>query len=93
MNDERFDAQAWKSQRGVSARTNTRAAHVAALSRMLRQGMAREDVHRLFGEPDAHTEKADIHRMGIAPFGIDQESYQIIYDGHGKLAAHRLSRG
>lgn len=93
VNDDGFDAQAWQSQRGVGARTNTRAAQVPALSSALRQGMTREEVQRLLGQPDARTQKADIYRMGVAPFGVDQDSYQIIYDQHGKLAAHRLSRG
>lgn len=93
MNDAGFDSDAWKAQRGVGARENTRATLVPALSRSLRKGMTREEVRQLLGEPDARTEKADIYRMGIAPFGIDQESYQILYDAQGSLTEHRLSRG
>lgn len=93
MNDNGFDTDAWKAQRGTTARENTRATQVPSLERQLRPGMTRDEVHRLLGEPDRRTEKADIYRMGIAPFGIDQESYQIIYDSNGVLTEHRLTRG
>lgn len=93
MTTSDFDASAWQAQRGVAPKQNRRAALLPALQPLLQAGMSREQVRGLLGEPDRTRPDADIYQMGIAPFGIDIESYLILYDQAGKLKAHRLQRG
>ena len=87
-----FDSRAWQAQRGVALKDNTRARLVPALRHFLRAGMSRNEVRTLLGEPDRATVNADTYQMGIAPYGIDPESYEIRFDNEDRLVEHRLRR-
>ncbi len=93
MTDSKFDADAWKAQKGVKTSENRRAALVPALERELRVGMTRDEVRALLGEPDSTTDQSDTYRLGVAPLGIDPEFYRITYDAQGRVASFLLMRG
>ncbi|MGN6150851.1 MAG: outer membrane protein assembly factor BamE domain-containing protein [Lysobacteraceae bacterium] len=88
-----FDSGAWKAQRGVAAKDNTRGGMVAAVEAAVHPGMSREDVLRLLGEPDA-TDAAtstDTYELGVARFGVDEEYFAIHYRD-GKVESRQWQR-
>ncbi len=75
-----FDSAAWRAQRGSTAIDNPRSGLVAALERQrLREGMPRDEVRRLLGEPDLSEGGADVYLLGASPVGVDLETYRIDY--------------
>jgi hypothetical protein len=88
-----FDSGAWKAQRGVAAKDNTRGGMLPAVEAAVQPGMSREDVLRLLGEPDA-TDAAtstDTYELGVAKFGIDEEFFAIHYRD-GKVESRQWQR-
>lgn len=88
-----FDSGAWKAQRGVAAKDNTRGGMLPAVEAVVQPGMSREDVLRLLGEPDA-TDAAtatDTYELGVAKFGIDEEFFAIHYRD-GKVESRQWQR-
>jgi hypothetical protein len=90
-NQTAFDSNTWKSQRGQPARQNQRGEMVGILQQTLQAGMRREEVIRLLGEPDRSDEGIDIYELGVSPFGIDEEYYEIKYQD-GAVVSHRWGR-
>ena len=88
-----FDSTRWKAQRGVGPKENTRASLLPVLTQVLQPGMTRAQIHELLGLPEGQSESSDTYHLGIAPYGIDQEFYEIRYDAQNKLVDHRLQRG
>ena len=88
-----FDSDAWKSQRGAAATDNRRGSMIPALEKALHEGMTRDQVVALLGEPDISDAKAgtDEYELGLAGYGVDEEFYEIRYRD-GKLASHRMGR-
>lgn len=88
-----FDAEQWKAQRGSSARNNPRIGMVAELQRKhLREGMTREEVQRLLGEPDQRRGTSEVYELGQSPVGVSYEYFVIDYDGAGKVTQLRITR-
>lgn len=88
-----FSSDDWKSQRGVSSDGNRRLAQLADLKPLMREGMARQEVLDLLGEPDRSDPDTgvDAYALGVSPFGIDAEYYEIRYH-QGRLVSHQLTR-
>lgn len=88
-----FDSSAWKSQRGVGAQQNQRGPMVASVEKAIHAGMSRDDVILLLGEPDTSdaATSTDVYELGVARYGIDEEFYEIRYQG-GKVESHRWGR-
>lgn len=88
-----FSSDDWKSQRGVATADNRRSAQLPGLKSLLREGMARQDVLDILGEPDRSDADAgvDAYALGTSPFGIDAEYYEIRYH-KGRLVSHQLTR-
>ena len=93
QNTPQFDSNAWKSQRGADARQNQRGTMVSSVEKAVHEGMPREEVIALLGEPD-HSDAAtatDQYELGVAQYGVDEEFYEIVYRD-GKVASHRWGR-
>lgn len=88
-----FDSAAWKSQRGAKPLDNQRGSMVSALAKLVADGMPREEVIGLLGEPDSSnaTTGVDIYELGVSDAGIDEEYYEIRYQD-GRVASHRWAR-
>ncbi len=88
-----FDSNAWKSQRGVDTRQNTRGTMVASVEKAIDAGMSRDEVIQLLGEPDSSdaATATDTYELGVAKYGIDEEFYVVVYRD-GKVASHRWGR-
>lgn len=89
----RFDSDAWKAQRGVAAKDNTRGGMLVAMEAAVQPGMSRDDVLRLLGEPDSRDAETgvDTYELGVAKFGIDEEYYEIRYRD-GKVESRQWNR-
>ncbi|XXF76260.1 hypothetical protein P2318_24820 [Myxococcaceae bacterium GXIMD 01537] len=88
-----FDAEQWKAQRGGVESNNPRLGMVAELKRKhLREGMTREEVQRLLGEPDQRRGTSEVYELGQSPVGVSYEYFVIDYDGAGKVTQVRISR-
>lgn len=88
-----FISDDWKSQRGVATANNRRSAQLPGLKSLLREGMSRQDVLDILGEPDRSDADAgvDAYVLGTSPFGIDAEYYELRYH-QGRLVSHQLTR-
>lgn len=93
MTTDRFDSNAWKSQRGAADLENKRGAMVASVEKALHPGMTRGQVVQLLGEPDTSDDAQgiDTYELGVAAYGIDQEFYEIRY-ANDQVVSHRWSR-
>lgn len=91
MHDTSFDSNAWKSQRDVAAQDNARGPMVAGMQQTLRAGMPRTEVVALLGEPDSRRDTTDVYELGRAPYGVDEEYYEIRYVDD-KVTTHGLGR-
>ena len=89
-----FDAQRWKAERGrPDERDGKRNSMLEALERdHLRNGMSREAVRSLLGEPDTSTRTVDEYDLGPSPVGVTMESYAIEYDSQGRVVSFTLRR-
>ncbi|NMO19628.1 hypothetical protein HPC49_48355 [Pyxidicoccus fallax] len=88
-----FDAEQWKAQRGSTARNNPRIGMVVELKeKHLRNGMSREEVQKLLGEPDQRRGTSEVYALGTSPFGPSYEYFIIDYDGTGLVTGFRISR-
>ncbi len=89
----RFDSDAWKAQRGVAAKDNTRGGMLAGMEAAVQPGMSRDDVLRLLGEPDSRDAETgvDTYELGVAKFGVDEEYYEIRYRD-GKVESRQWQR-
>ena len=89
-----FDAEQWKALRGSTARNNPRVGMVVELQeKHLRQGMSREEVQKLLGEPDQRRDTSEVYELGASPFGPSYEYFVIDYDGAGKVTQFHVTRG
>lgn len=88
-----FDSAAWKSQRGAQPLDNQRGAMVPALTKAIADGMTREEVIGLLGEPDSSNgaTNVDIYELGVSDAGIDEEYYEVRYQD-GRVASRRWAR-
>lgn len=88
-----FDTRTWQSQRGAAPQDNKRGTMVTALEQALRNDMTRDEVIALLGEPDATdaATQTDIYELGVSPFGIDEEYYEIAYR-EGAVSSHGWRR-
>lgn len=88
-----FDSAAWKSQRGAKPLDNQRGSMVPALAKLVAEGMSREDVIGVLGEPDSSNAATgvDIYELGVSDAGIDEEYYEIRYQD-GRVASRRWAR-
>lgn len=88
----RFDAAAWKSQRGVPEQKNLRNGMAVAAREQLRVGMTREAVVALLGEPDFRKDagRIDVYAIGASPLGIDPQYLELTYRD-GRLASSVLA--
>ena len=88
-----FDPDAWKSQRGAAPQDNRRGAMVEGLKASVREGMPREEVVALLGEPDARNAGTgvDVYELGVSSVGVDEEYYEIRYE-NGRVASSRWAR-
>lgn len=89
----RFDSDAWKAQRGVAAKDNTRGGMLAAMEAVVQPGMSRDAVLALLGEPDTRDAETgiDTYELGVAKFGVDEEYYEIRYRD-GKVESRQWQR-
>ncbi|MFP2906158.1 hypothetical protein ACLESD_14055 [Pyxidicoccus sp. 3LFB2] len=88
-----FDSEQWKAQRGSSADKNPRVGMVVELKQKhLREGMTREDVQKMLGEPDQRRGTSEVYELGVSPVGVSYEYFVIDYDGHGKVMRFRVTR-
>lgn len=80
MNESGFDAEIWQSQKGSFKPDNPRGDMIEGLEKYyLKTGMERAKIHNILGEPDTINGQTDIYDIGVSPFGIDLETYQINY--------------
>lgn len=88
-----FDSASWKSQRGAAPLDNQRGAMVDGVQAVVGEGMARDDVVALLGEPDSHDAGTgvDIYELGVSAVGVDEEYFEIRYQG-GRVASKRWAR-
>lgn len=88
-----FDSAAWKSQRGAKPLDNRRGSMVPALAKAITDGMTRDEVIMVLGEPDASNAATgvDIYELGVSDAGIDEEYYEIRYQD-GRVASRRWAR-
>ncbi|MCP3142458.1 hypothetical protein [Pyxidicoccus xibeiensis] len=88
-----FDSEQWKAQKGSGARNNPRVGMVVDLQRKhTLEGMSRDDVRKLLGEPDRQHGTSEVYELGASPFGPSYESFVIDYDAGGKVTQARLNR-
>ncbi|WP_164017042.1 outer membrane protein assembly factor BamE [Pyxidicoccus trucidator] len=88
-----FDSELWKAQRGTGADKNPRVGMVVELKKKhLREGMTREDVQKLLGEPDQRRGTSEVYELGMSPVGVSYEYLVIDYDGQGKVMRFRVTR-
>lgn len=88
-----FDAETWKAQRGSGARKNPRIGMVVDLQRKHSlEGMSRDDVRKLLGEPDQREGTSEVYELGASPFGPSYEYFVLDYDAGGKVTQARLTR-
>lgn len=88
---DRFDAKLWQAQHNSTAFDNPRAGQIESLQRdHMRAGMSRADVRALLGEPEASTPGMDRYALGVAPLGIDPQTYVIRYDDSGRVAGFKV---
>lgn len=94
--DGTFESSAWKSQRGVELEKNQRIYMLTSMEALLRVGMHRDEVIELLGPPDYTTQDGgtatDVYYVGVSPYGIDMEQYNIDYRD-GRIIAHRSVQG
>ena len=88
-----FDPAAWRAQAGSTARDNPRGAMVPLLDGRIQRGMARSDVLKLLGPPDAEEPGIESYNAGASPFGIDPEMYVVRYDRDGRVLSAGIIRG
>lgn len=88
-----FDSAAWKSQRGAKPLDNKRGSMVPALAKTITDGMTRDEVIMVLGEPDSSNAETsvDIYELGVSDAGIDEEYYEIRYQD-GRVASRRWAR-
>ena len=93
MHTESFDADTWKSQRGVAASNNRRGPLVASIDNVVRSGKSRADVVGLLGAPDSTRtgSSIDVYELGRSPYGVDEEFYEVRYVD-GKVQSHGMGR-
>ncbi len=93
MQTNSFDSETWKAQRGVRGQDNKRIYMEEALEKAVRVGMSKSEVIRLLGEPDSYRTDvdADLYEIGVSPYGIDEEYYEIRYE-NGTVASLVWSR-
>lgn len=92
METSRFDAEAWKAQRGIDESEMTRYAMVSSLEKELRPGMPRERVLELLGPPDssAGDGSIDTYLLGIG-FSPDPQYLKLTYkDGRLVSTSRRV---
>ena len=88
-----FDAEQWKALKGSTERNNPRIGMVGELkAKHLRQGMNREEVRKLLGEPDQRRGTSEVYALGASPFGPSYEYFIIDYDGAGLVTGFHVSR-
>ena len=88
----RFDADAWKAQRGVADEKNQRNAMAVAAREQLRAGMTRAEVVALLGEPDSVRQDGavEVYAIGASPLGIDSQYLELTYRD-GRLASFAIT--
>ncbi|MCB2018384.1 MAG: hypothetical protein KDF54_12875 [Hydrogenophaga sp.] len=93
MKTDSFDSETWKAQKGVKALDNKRGGMTSAFKSVIQPGMPRAEVIRLLGEPDARHEQTDtdVYELGVSGYGIDEEYYEIRYQG-GNVLSYRFMR-
>lgn len=90
---DKFDSDLWQAQHNSTATDNPRVGQIESLQRdHMRIGMSRQEVLRLLGEPEAATPDMDRYALGVAPLGVDNETYVIRYDQQGNVASFRVVR-
>lgn len=88
-----FDSEQWKAQRGSGADKNPRVGMVVELKQKhLREGMSRDDVHTLLGEPEQRRGASEVYELGVSPVGVSYESFVIDYDAQGRVTQFRVTR-
>lgn len=89
-----FDAQTWRAHRGAGPQDNPRREMLGAVQEeVLRPGRGRDEIVAILGEPERRSGQADQYDMGPHRYGIDNETLVIEYDGEGRLAGTRVTRG
>lgn len=87
-----FDASIWQAQKGSAKRENPRASMIYSLEKnYLNVGMSREKIRKLLGAPDKINDQVDIYDIGVSPYGIDMEMFQLFFD-KDKLVKFQISR-
>ena len=88
-----FDPDAWKSQRGAAPLDNGRGAMVKGVQAAVAEGMARDEVVVLLGEPDSRDPATgtDIYELGVSAVGVDEEYFEVRYRD-GRVASRRWAR-
>lgn len=88
-----FDPDAWKSQRGAAPQDNRRGAMVEGLKTAVRDGMPREEVVALLGEPDSRNAATgvEVYELGVSAVGVDEEYFEVRYQD-GRVASSRWAR-
>ncbi|MCP3057697.1 hypothetical protein LXT21_02780 [Myxococcus sp. K38C18041901] len=88
-----FDSEQWKAQRGSGADKNPRVGMVVALKQHhLREGMSREDVHTLLGEPEQRRGTSEVYELGVSPVGVSYEYFIIDFDAQDRVTRFRVTR-
>jgi hypothetical protein len=88
-----FDSDRWKALRNSDARENPRARMLGDLKDRLRQGMTRDEVVALLGEPETKEGVRFVYAIGTSAFGVDYEYFVVEFDVDGKLTRHSITRG
>lgn len=88
-----FDSDAWKSQRGAAPLDNGRGAMVEGVQAAVAEGMARDEVVALLGEPDSRDPATgtETYELGVSAVGVDEEYFEVRYRD-GRVASRRWAR-
>lgn len=88
-----FDSDKWKALRSSTERDNPRSRMLGDLKKELRQGMTRDAVVALLGEPEIKEGARYVYAIGASAFGVDYEYFVIEFDAGGNLLRHSITRG
>jgi outer membrane protein assembly factor BamE (lipoprotein component of BamABCDE complex) len=73
-------------------RDNPRAGMLGELEKLLHVGMTQNEVLALLGEPDSKRDRVFTYNLGMHPYRIDNEYFNIDFDADGRLVRYWIEQ-
>lgn len=87
-----FDTSRWVAEKGNFDRASARDDLMPAAVKQLRVGMTRDEVLRLFGEPDSRDEDTFSYYLGRDRLGMHFSAWDVHFDAQGRVHSHQRRR-